>query len=86
MDRGRRRKPLSKADHMGIRYTGTCRRRDCRYRRPHRFGLRRCLGNKALKLHRSVHRLRQEVIDHYDDMLIAGGTEDATDSVLTTRR
>jgi hypothetical protein len=26
--------------------------------------------NKVLKLHRNVHRLRQEVIDHYDDLLV----------------
>jgi hypothetical protein len=29
--------------------------------------------NKALKLHRSIHRLRQEVTDHYDDLLMMDG-------------
>jgi hypothetical protein len=29
--------------------------------------------NKALKLYRNVHRLRQEVIDHYDDLLSRQG-------------
>jgi hypothetical protein len=38
--------------------------------------------NKALKLHRNVHRLRQEVIDHYDDLLVEGRTEDISDLVL----
>ena len=38
--------------------------------------------NKALKLHRNVHRLRQEVIDHYDDLLVEGKTEDISDLVL----
>ena len=36
--------------------------------------------NKALKLHRNVHRLRQEVIDHYDDLIAM--SEDASDLVL----
>jgi hypothetical protein len=41
--------------------------------------------NKALKLDRNIHRLRQEVIDHYDDLLTQGTTkEDATDLPLTT--
>jgi hypothetical protein len=35
--------------------------------------------NKALKLHRNVHRLRQEVIDHYDDLLVEARSEDVTD-------
>ena len=87
MDRGRRRKPLSKADQE--RVFGTLELvadeiADIGDLIGSAYGAAWC--NKALKLHRSVHRLRQEVIDHYDDMLIAGGTEDATDLVLTTRR
>jgi hypothetical protein len=87
MDRGRRRKPLSKADQE--RVLGTLglvadEIADIGDLIGSAYGAAWC--NKALKLHRSVHRLRQEVIDHYDDMLIAGGTEDATDLVLTTRR
>jgi hypothetical protein len=35
--------------------------------------------NKALKLHRNVHRLRQGVIDHYDDLLVEARSEDVTD-------
>ena len=42
--------------------------------------------NKALKLHRNVHRLRQEVIDHYDDLLVEGRTEDISDLVLAGER
>jgi hypothetical protein len=37
--------------------------------------------NKALKLHRNVHRLRQEVIDHYDDLVVEITSEDVTDLV-----
>lgn len=85
MDRGRRRKPLSSADQ------GRVVRRlelaadeiaDIGDLIGSAYGAAWC--NKALKLHRSVHRLRQEVIDHYDDLLIAGRTEDATELVLTT--
>ena len=38
--------------------------------------------NKALKLHRNVHRLRQEVIDHYDDLIVEAMSEDVSDLVL----
>ena len=38
--------------------------------------------NKALKLHRNVHRLRQEVIDHYDDLVVEARSEDITDPIL----
>ena len=37
--------------------------------------------NKALKLHRNVHRLRQEVIDHYDDLVVDTTSDDVTDLV-----
>ena len=85
MDRGRRRKPLSKADQERV-----LRRLELAADEiadigdliGSAYGAAWC--NKALKLHRSVHRLRQEVIDHYDDLLIAGRTEDATNLVLTT--
>jgi hypothetical protein len=39
--------------------------------------------NKALKLHRNVHRLRQEVIDHYDDLAFEARSEDVCELVLT---
>jgi hypothetical protein len=38
--------------------------------------------NKALKLHRNVHRRRQEVIDHYDDLIVEAMSEDVSDLVL----
>jgi hypothetical protein len=87
MDRGRRRKPLSSADQDRV-----VRRLELAADEiadigdliGSAYGAAWC--NKALKLHRSVHRLRQEVIDHYDDLLIAGGMEDATNLVLTTER
>ena len=44
------------------------------------YGVAWC--NKALKLHRNVHRLRQEVIDHYDDLIVEAMSEDVSDLVL----
>ena len=83
MRRGIRREPLSRAD------------RDLLVRRLEQvadeiadigdligsaYGAAWC--NKALKLHRNIHRLRQEVIEHYDDLL----REDSTDLPLMTGR
>jgi hypothetical protein len=87
MERGRRRKPLSRADQDRVV-------RELELVADEIADIGDLIGlaygaawcNKALKLHRSVHRLRQEVIDHYDDLLIAGRTLDATDLVLTTGR
>jgi hypothetical protein len=84
MGRGIRRKPLSRAEqdlivHRLERVADEL--ADIGDLIGSAYGASWC--NKALKLHLNTHRLRQEVIDHYDDLL-TGGTikEDATDLVL----
>ena len=86
MGRGIRRKPLSRVDQDSIVH---------RLERVANeiadigdligsvYGAAWC--NKALKLHRNIHRLRQEVIDHYDDLLAKEKIKEGdTDLLLMT--
>jgi hypothetical protein len=75
MGRGRRRKLLPRTDQEGV-----VRRlelvadeiADIGDLIGSAYGAAWC--NKALKLHRSVHLLRQQVIDHYDDLIVEART------------